>query len=448
MSAQPERNTAPELAPLAAALAELEPRLPGANHGWLRAARRAALERLLGGGLPDPRDDEWRYTDLRALGRRVRAPAPGPGPVAEDAVRALAFEGLAVHRIVLVDGHLVPGLCAVGPLPEGASLTGLAEALANGAEGLEARLALAEGADGFEALNLAFLTDGFWLRLGENVVLDRPVHLIHLRSGATDATACVRHLLELGPGARATVIETYAALGPAEALDDVVREVRLADGAALEHLVVRESSRALLHVGRSRVAQAAGSRYGSHDVTLGGRATRSAIEVGLDGEGAECALHGLYVLTGRERADHWTRIEHRSPGAVSRELYKGVLDGHARGAFTGRVVVRPGAQRTDAEQANHNLLLSEDAEADSRPQLEIYADDVKCSHGSTVGELDETALFYLRSRAIGEALARSLLVYAFASDVLERVGLEPVRVQLERRLTARLLRGQEAEGVI
>ncbi len=446
MSAQPQTRAGAGEA-FAAAFRERRGGLPGAGLAWLEGLREQALERFLAVGFPSPRDEDWRYTDVRVLARRLGVPSAGPGPVAEEAVRALAFEGLEAHRIVFVDGFLAPALCAVGPLPEGAAVGGLAEALARDPEALAPWLRLPEGADGLMALNLAFMTDGLHLRLDDGVVLDRPVHVIHLRSGA-GASAHLRHVLVLGRGARATVIESVAAVSEAEAVDNQGTTVVLGEGAALDHYHVREAGPRLYHVGAAGVRQEAGSRYVSHDVTLGGRLTRSGIHVELAGEGAECVLNGLYVVGGRQQVDCHTRIEHRSAGAVSRELYKGVLDGRARGAFTGRVVVHPGAQRTDAEQANHNLLLSEDAEADSRPQLEIYADDVKCSHGSTVGELDETALFYLRSRALDEALARSLLIYAFASDVLERMALEPVRRQLERRLTERLLRPEEAEGVI
>ena len=447
MSAQPQPRPDPAER-LALAFRERRTRLPGAGLAWLEALREQALERFRAAGLPARGDEDWKYTDVRGLARRLAPPASGPGPVAEDAVRALAFEGLEAHRIVLVDGFLVPGLSALGALPEGVTVMGLAEALAREPQALAPWLRLPEGADGFTALNLAFMTDGVWLRVADGVALERPLQIVHLRSAAPGAGAHLRHVLTLGAGARATVIETYGAAGEGETLDNVGCTVALAAGAALEHYVVRDSGERLHHVGRIDVRQEAGSRYVSHNVTLGGRLTRSAIHVELAGEGAETHLYGAYVVGGRQQVDSHTRIEHRTAGAVSRELYKGVLDGRARGAFTGRVVVHPGAQRTDAEQANHNLLLSEDAEADSRPQLEIYADDVKCSHGSTVGELDETSLFYLRSRGIDAELARSLLVYAFASDVLERMALEPVRVQLERRLTAVLLAGREAEGVI
>jgi Fe-S cluster assembly protein SufD len=242
----------------------------------------------------------------------------------------------------------------------------------------------------------------------------------------------------LGVNAQAKVIESYGAAGAAAGFTNAVTTVGLADGASLEHYKLQEESEKAFHVARLDVRQARDSRFTSHSVSLGGELTRNDIGAALEAEGAECTLNGLYMVDGRQHVDFHTSVEHTQPRGTSREFYKGILGGRARGVFNGRIHVHPGAQKTDSQQSNQNLLLSRDAEVDTKPELEIYADDVKCSHGATVGQLDPDMLFYLRSRGIDPDAARGLLTYGFAQDVIERMSLDAVRGRLERLIVTRV----------
>jgi len=416
---------------------DIEPALPGANLPWLQAQRVTALARFRNAGFPTLRQEDWKYTDIRPIVQRRYHLA-----VAARLTDAIALKpySLAEHQLVFVDGHYAPSLSVAAHLPSGVEVMSLAEAIARLPDRVEPWLGrtAGPGRNGFGALNAAFLQDGVFIHLARGTELEAPVHLLFLTSGAPDSVAYVRNLIVAEAGSRASVIESYAALADATGLTNSVTEIVLEPGAQLEHYRLGREAEAAYHVGSTDVQLGRDSRYTSHCIALGGRIVRHELYAALDAEGAECTLNGLYVTHGRQHVDNHTRIDHHQPHGTSREWYKGVLDGQSRAVFSGRVVVHPQAQHTDAEQANHNLLLSETAEADSRPQLEIYADDVKCAHGATVGNLDPDALFYLRSRGLDDAHARSLLVYAFAGDVLARIRLARLRAQLEQQLAARL----------
>ncbi|ROR32595.1 Fe-S cluster assembly protein SufD [Inmirania thermothiophila] len=419
-------------------------RLPGAAHPELAALRRRALDRAVERGLPTPRDEDWRYTDLRPLAQAELAfVAEGGG--AEIELAPWRIEDLDGARLVFADGRLVPALSDLGGAA-GVRVAPLASLADSAPESLVAALGADAEGDALPALNLALATDGLVLELDDGVALEAPVHVLYIATGEARA-AHLRNLLRLGRGARATVIEHHVSLAEGAAYTNVVTDVVLAEAARLAHYRIQEPERGYRYT-RTRVRQAAGSGLAAFTATFGGRITRNEILVDLEGEGARCELDGLTVLRGRDHADHHTRIEHRTPEATSRELYKGILDDRARTAFTGRVVVHPGAQQTDAEQANHNLLLSGEAEADARPQLEIYADDVRCSHGATVGQIDPRALFYLRSRGIDEASARILLTYGFAEELLERIPLPAIRRRLDRTLIRHMPAGERIEELL
>lgn len=427
--------------------------LPGGRVPWMKRRREAALARFAARGFPTVRDEAWKYTDTGVIARRAFTTASPPARVglARGDLAAFTIPDLDCHRLVFVDGRIAPELCDPGVLPAGAAVGGLAAALEGDAAGVEKLLGRLAGDDGngFAALNTAFMTDGVCLRLADGVALERPVHVLHLSTADTDGTAVhPRNLVALGRGSRAVLIETYAGLREAAGLTNVQSEVLLGEGAELEHYKLQQESAKTFHIADTGVHVPAGARYRAHGIDAGGRLVRNGVRVRIDGAGAECELNGLYVLSGRQHVDNHTVIDHLKPEGVSREFFKGVLEGHARSVFSGKVIVHPDAQHTDARQTNHNLLLSGNAEADTRPQLEIYADDVKCAHGATVGQLDPDALYYLQSRAIDEAAARSLLIYAFANDVIGRLSLEPVRSHLERTLTERLLHGRKVEDLI
>lgn len=416
---------------------DIEPMLPGANVPWLQAQRATALEVFRDAGFPTLRHEDWKYTDTRPIVQR-RFHLAGATHLPDAA--ALRPYSLAAHQLVFVDGRFASALSTRTHLSPGIEVMSLAEAIGRVPDRVEPWLGrtAGPGRNGFGALNTAFLQDGVFIHLARGTELDAPVRLLFLTSGAPDSVVYVRNLIVAEAGSRASVIESYAALADATGLTNSVTEIVLEPGAQLEHYRLGRESEAAYHVGSTDVQLARDSRYTSHSIALGGRIVRHELYAALDAEGAECTLNGLYVTRGRQHVDNHTRIDHHKPHGTSREWYKGVLDGQSRAVFSGRVVVHPQAQRTDAEQANHNLLLSETAEADSRPQLEIYADDVKCAHGATVGNLDPDALFYLRSRGLDDAHARSLLVYAFAGDVLARIRLAPLRAQLEQQLAERL----------
>jgi Fe-S cluster assembly protein SufD len=292
---------------------------------------------------------------------------------------------------------------------------------------------------GFSSLNTAFMQDGAVIIVPDNMTVEIPIHIIYLTDDQAGASASgPRNLIVLGKNARATVIETYSGPDDTEYFTNSVTEVSLEAGAALDHYKLQQEGQKGFHIGSLEVWQQRDSRFYSHSISLGGKLARNDINVKLQGPGAQVILNGLYLAGGTQHIDNHTRIDHLSPHTSSKENYRGVLSGRARGVFNGKVIVHKDAQKTDAHQSNANLLLSSEAEVDTKPELEIYADDVKCSHGATVGQLDENMLFYLQSRAIPEDLAHSLLTFAFAEDVISRIQLAPVRRRLEQHVVGQL----------
>ena len=303
----------------------------------------------------------------------------------------------------------------------------------------------AESGDAFSALNEAFWADGAFLHVPAGVSLEEPIQLLFVATASGGRADHPRSLIVLEAESRAVLVESYVALADEAYLTNVSTEIALGPGAVLDHHRVVLEGRQGFHVGRTRVRQGADSRFASCAVTLGGRLVRNDVDARLDAEGAECTLNGLFVVGGVQHVDTHTVVDHAQPRTTSRQLYKGVLDGRARGVFNGRVVVRPRANGTDAHQTNKNLILSDGVEVDSKPQLEIFADDVKCSHGAADGQLAEDAIFYLESRGLDEVAARSLLTHGFANEVLGRIRVEPVRVWCEELLRRRLRGGRVPE---
>jgi Fe-S cluster assembly protein SufD len=435
-----------------AAFAELE-RRGAAGPVWLRELRRAAIARFAQRGLPTTRDEEWKYTSLTpltALPLALAVDGAGAG-LAEEAIAPFWVGPASWSRLVFVNGRYVAKLSAIRPVPGDARIGSLAEALITDAEIVRSHFSATAGepADAFGALNTAFWQDGAFLQVPAGVSLEEPVQLLFVATTPEAARADhPRSLIVLGEGSSATLVETYFALDGNAYLTNAVTELVLASGAGVEHHKVVLESRGGFHVGRTRVRQSRDSRFASCSIVFGGRLVRNDVDAWLGGEGAECTLSGLSVIGGRQHADTHTVVDHAQPRATSRQLYKGVLDGRARGVFNGRVIVRPGAIGTDAHQTNKNLLLSDGVEVDSKPQLEIFADDVKCSHGAADGQLAEEAIFYLKSRGLDEAAARTLLTHGFANEVLGRIRVEPIRTWCEALLVARLRRGRVVEDEI
>lgn len=407
----------------------------------LAALRQAALEHLTETGLPTPRDEDWRYMNLAPITRSAFPVAP----IIDDAVRhdALApyLLGEDIPRIVLVNGRVAPELSCLDDLPTGVHVLGIRDGLAADLPAIAPHLTHIAHTRGhaFVSLNTALFADGAIVWVERDVTLDTPVHVLHVSvPSATPAATHARNLFVIDQGAQVNVAEDYITVGTGTHFTNAVTELVAGANSRVAHArVVRESPQSL-HIGSLRTRQARDTQITSHAVAVGGAAVRHDIHATLGGQGADCGLHGLSVLRGAQHVDNHLRVVHARPHGSSREIFRGVLDDAARASFCGRIVVQPGAQKTDAKQTNQNLLLSGKAQADSRPQLEIYADDVKCTHGATTGQVDDDAIFYLRSRGVPKQAARSLLVYAFARESLDTLRVAALRAQLDRAVRERL----------
>jgi len=407
-----------------------------AEPGWLAGLRRKAYSRFEELGFPTPRMEAWKYTGVASIARTAFRAAGLASEPAGVAVPALAGAG---PRLVFVNGAFRRDLSS---LPSDGSLTvsPLRQALADRPQMLESHLARQADWENhaFTAWNTAFFGDGAFLEIPRGAVLPEPIELLFLaRAGAEPIAAHPRNLIVAGPQSQAVIVERYAGQGDPY-LTNAVTEIVVGEGAVLDHTKLQRESSAGYHVQTIEARLERRASFTSHNVALGAALARTDINVLFDGEGGECTLNGLFIGEDSQHLDTHTFIDHARPHCASRELYKGVLDEKSRGVFHGTIVVRPGAQKTDAMQTNKNLLLSSEALVDSTPALEIFADDVKCKHGSTIGQLDALALFYLRSRGIAEREARAILTYAFAADVAGRLRLPAVRAEIEELLAARL----------
>ncbi len=418
-------------------LLRVEDRLSGAGLAWVRALRRQALESLQATGLPGLRDEDWKYTNVATIARQAwtcALPGEPSGPVPP----ALEL-GQDVHALRFLDGHWP---CAVAAaLPDGIDIQPLARMLGHGRPELRAHIErhALRPANPFVALNAAFLNEGVWIEVAADVRVTVPLHLQFNPSQCELPMARYpRVYVHLAQGAELTLVESYAGAAGARALCCPLTEVLAGPGARLDHYIVQQAGAEDYHVGSLLVRQLRDSSVRVHSVSLGGAIARHDIHVELAEAGASLILNGLYVGAGRHHIDYHTRIDHLAEHTDSEERFKGVLNGYARGVFNGKVFVHPAAQKTRARQSNHNLLLSEHAEADSKPELQIHADDVQCSHGATVGQLDETAVFYLRSRGIDLTLARAMLTYAFAADIVDGVRVDALRRYLGDQIGGRL----------
>ncbi|CAB3770722.1 Fe-S cluster assembly protein SufD [Paraburkholderia solisilvae] len=415
----------------------LAPTLPGAQLPWMGERRLRAFEQFRVQGFPTRADEAWKYTNLDVLNQKPLrfVPAGDHRGEAERLARVHALAG--AHRLVLVDGIEVPELSDIGGLPPGVFIGSLAAALSQMPGRVQSALAQPAWSDGLDAFNAAFARDGYVLLLPPDTVLDKPLHVIFI-GGEGDLAVQPSNLIVAGARARGAVIEQFIGCTGDGYYTNAVTRVSADDEADVQHYRVQQEGQNAVHTGAVIAGQGRASRFASYVFSFGGSLARSTVKVTLAAPGTSTTLDGLYVGGGRQHLDHYTMIDHAHPQCASRETYRGVLDGAAHGVFNGRIVVRQDAQRTDADQANHNLLLSRNAEIDTKPQLEIFADDVRCTHGTTVGQLDEAQLFYLRARGIDERAARALLTFAFARDVIDRVTIEPLKARLEAALLTRM----------
>jgi Fe-S cluster assembly protein SufD len=399
------------------------------------------MDRFATVGFPSSRDEEWRFTPVSPIAQTDFRPA-APAKLTRSALQPFLFGHPEWPQLVFVNGKFAPDLSVLPSLPLGVRLGNLATALAGDTTLLERHLTrhAAPETTPFAALNTAFIRDGALVYVPVDTALDRPVHLLFVTSPDAGGTvAHPRNLIIVERGAKASVVESYVSLaGGATYFTNAVTEVVSGENAWTEHTRIQRESERAYHVGLTHVDQARGSHYRSFTLAMGGAIARHNLHVRLNAPGIETLMYGLYLTHGDQLVDNHTAIYHDHPECNSWEVYKGVLDDRSRAVFNGKVFVKPEAQKTDAKQTNRNLLLSSGAKVDTKPQLEIFADDVKCTHGATVGFLDPAALFYLRSRGLPPAVARKVLTYAFAGEVVKEVALEPVRRELDRLVLARL----------
>ena len=413
--------------------------------GRLGELRQTARQRYSELGLPSTRLEAWRFTNVAPIARGSYVLSSDLEGVAAEAVERYRYPECL--QIALVNGRFSRELSDLEGLPEGVVVMGLAEALELHREDVERHLGRHARFDEqhFVALNTAFLEDGLYIRVPRGVVVDRPINVLMVGKPGPDAEETVaffpRTLIVVEESSQLTLVEQYVSVGEGAYLSVPVTEVVVEPNAVVDHYKLERESLDAFQLATLAVWQDRSSNFSSHSISWGGAIVRNDVHAILDGEGCESTLNGLYMVEHDQLVDNNMRVEHVKPHCDSHELYKGILEGRGRAVFTGRIFVHEGAQKTDAKQTNRNLLISPDALCNSHPQLEIFADDVRCTHGSTVGQLDENAIFYLRSRGIGEEAAKSLLTYAFASDVVGRVKIDSVRRDLEEFLFRRLPKG-------
>jgi Fe-S cluster assembly protein SufD len=402
---------------------------------WIKSLREDAFARFELLGFPTQRNEDWHFTNSAPIAERPFRLATGE----PERLSVRLDYGQTWHSLLFVDGKVVVEHSSEGHV-DGVSIIPLSNALNESPDRLPAELGKIAGYDrnAFTALNTAFLTDGAVIRIERDADVRIPIHLVFATSrNASGRVTHPRTFIVAEPNSRATIVESYLAGEGEKYFTNAVTEVIVGEGAHLSHYKLQMESQSAFHVGTIQARQDKASRYDSFSFATGAALSRTNVQTVLAGDGAETVMNGLYLADGTQHVDHQTFIEHIAPNCPSHELYKGILDGRSHGVFNGKVYVHPEAQKTDGKQSNNNLLLSPDARVDTKPQLEIFADDVKCTHGATVGRLDETALFYLRSRGINRSNARKLLTYAFAADVLERLELTELRDALESQVLAR-----------
>jgi Fe-S cluster assembly protein SufD len=427
---------------------QLEKQLNGERSAEVHALRRAAIQMLPEIGFPTPKQEEWRFTNV--------------SPIAKTEFQ-LALEYVAPHlsladikpyvlddaiRLVFIDGWYSPEFSDTRLLPGGVAARNLAEELKNNPATADRFLNryVKPGENAFTALNAAFVRDGAFVSVPARTVLEVPVQVLHISTDRESALAShPRNIIVVGEGSRASLIETYYSAGRNNGLTNAVTEIEIRAGAIVEYNKLQAESDNAYHINTTAVHQAAGSVFTSNTFVLGGAIVRNNLTSVLGGEGCECTLNGLSLGAGKQLIDNHTVIDHSVPHCNSHELYKAILDGASRGVFNGKIFVRKDAQKTDSKQTNKTLLLSDGATINAKPQLEIFADDVKCTHGATVGQLDEEQVFYLRSRGIDEKQARDILTLAFAGDIVGRIELKQLRSQWETLIRSRLDLNRKAD---
>lgn len=407
---------------------------------WLKDLRRDAFAHFTAHGFPGERDEDWKYTSTRPLEKRgfISATA-APANLHKYKLEPVLLSETPTHTLIFINGQYTPSRNTSANKIPGLHISELHKSLQQDANDLRALLTPEPmwNADAFAALNTAFLQDGVVIETDDDAQLQQPLQLVFVSVKQPQPSACYpRILMKLGARSRATLVESYYGLEASTNFTNSFTQIVLGDGARLEHLRIQRESPSDFHVSRVAVSQQQASTYTSHTFNLGGLWVRTDLQARLQYPKAHAIFNGLYAISGRQHVDNHTRIEHLAPDTRSDELYHGIINGHGRAVFNGKVVVGKHAIKTDAAQSNNNLLLSRGAEIDTKPELEIYADDVQCSHGATIGQLDEQALFYLRSRGIDVETSRGMLVNAFAVRLLERIAAPELRAYAARQINS------------
>jgi Fe-S cluster assembly protein SufD len=407
---------------------------------WVRNLREDAFARFCEVGFPTTHNEDWRFTNVSQIAN-TDFQLPAESRIAKSDIERFRVQGVAC-QLVFVNGWFARELSLIEKLPKSVEIGSLAEELNGNADKLEPHFGryLNIQRDAFCALNTAFADDGALVRIGRNVVVEKPIHLLFV-SAESDQPLMThpRNLIVIGDEAQATIIEDYVSVGESVAFCNTATELLVGENAIVAHYMIEREHRQASNVSTLRIQQGRSANVSSHSVLLGGGLVRNNVHPVLAGEGAECLINGLFIGNGRQHLDNYMLVEHASPHCGSRQFYNGILDDQAHGVFHGRIIVHKDAQKTDAKQTNRNLLLSDDARIDTKPQLEIYADDVKCTHGATIGQIEENALFYLRSRGIDEISARKLLLLAFANECLDRMATGAGRDHVEALIHEHLL---------
>lgn len=440
---QPKPDAAEQTRPHLAAFDAFEKDGARRFPAWVNELRRAGISHFTKLGFPTPRHEDWKYTNIAPMVKLPFEPATECSPAAIKAASGLhgVITSLGGNQLVFVNGRFAPGLSVISKSSSGVKLGSLAAAMSSDGGIVQQHLGrYASAADhAFRALNAAFFADGAFIYVPKGVVVGEPIHLLFVAVAGEDGTAAhPRNLIVAEAGSQFKVVESYVSAGSAPGFTNAVTEIAVGEGANVELCKFQDEGLDAFHVATIQSSLARDSRFTSHSISIGAQIARHDINTVMTGAGVECVLNGLYIASGSQLVDHHMVVDHAQPRCASHEFFHGILGGKSRGVFNGKIFVRPGAQQTDAKQTNRNLLLTDNATVDTKPQLEIFADDVKCTHGATVGRLDEDAIFYLRSRGIGHSAARRMLTQAFANNILARIGIEPVRKQLAELLQGRL----------
>lgn len=418
----------------------------GKTPAWLKADQEKAMSHFSELGFPTRKNEQWKYTNVAPLAGCVFAL---PETESVSKTDASAFKNFLYdqnwHSIYFVHGLRHP-LSLTNELGKGVQISSLKNAGESGDAIFKTHFGHYSRAEtnGFNALNQAFFRDGIFLRLEKDAVCEKPIQILHMTTASRNAMAHPRHLIVAEKNSKAVIIEIFASLSAAEHFNNTVTEIVLEEGASLDYYKIFKEGENF-HIGRTEVYQHPNSSFHSWSLNVSGKLVRHDVHVELAGEGASCSLDGLYLASGSQHIDNHLLVDHKKPHGTSFQLYKGILGGKATAVFNGKTFVHPGAQKTEAQQTNKNLLLSRHAVVDTKPELEILADDVKCSHGAAVGQLDESAVFYLKSRGLSEEKTRALLAYGFASEVIRRIRLEPVKQEFDRLILEGLEKRRWAE---